>query len=167
MQGQHMKNTHSTSRGFSLLELTATIMVLSMIGMAMGPTLKQMRSSSQGIASATNLQAIGQGAAMNAKSNNGRMFSYSWRAGETYIMPDGKERTESTDTAAAQRQNTEILIRRTGRINGEFKIENFAGRLPHRIYTPSYSTIFSISRLKIRLTLIRPTPINSSGMQIH
>jgi prepilin-type N-terminal cleavage/methylation domain-containing protein len=131
----HRATNHATNRGFSLLELAATIMILSMLGMAMGPTLKQMRSTSQGIASAANLQAIGQGAAMYAKSNNGRMFSYSWRAGETYIMPDGKARTEGDDSAAAIRQETEILMRRTGRISGEFKIKNAAGRIPHRRFT--------------------------------
>ncbi len=130
-----MKASRTTHRAFSLLELTAIVMVLSMLGMAMAPSLKQMRSNSQGIASAANLQAIGQGAAMYAKSNNGRMFSYSWRAGETYIMPDGSERAEVDDFAAASRQNQEILQRWTGRTGGDFKIKNFVGRVPHRRYT--------------------------------
>ncbi len=122
-------------RGMTIIEATAIVMVLSMLGMAMAPSLKQMRSNSQGIASAANLQAIGQGAAMYAKSNNGRMFSYSWRGGESYLMPYGRYRTPSNDTDASGYQNEEILQRRTGRIGGEFKILSMAGRLPHRRYT--------------------------------
>ena len=41
----------------------------------------------------------------------------------------------SDDTDAASRQNTEILMRRTGRLVGEFKIKFFAGRLAHRRYS--------------------------------
>ncbi len=125
----------NSRRGMTIIETTAIVMVLSMLGMAMAPSLQKMRSNSQGIASAANLQAIGQGAAMYAKSNNGRIFSYSWRGGETYTMPDGKQWTAGDDSAAASRQNQEILQRRTGRINGQFKIKNFAGRIPHRRFT--------------------------------
>lgn len=125
-------DTINHHRGMTIIEVVSIIMVLSMIGMAMGPSLEKMRSTSQGIGSAANLQAIGTGAAMYANANNGRMFSYSWRAGETYIMPSGKTRTSSTDFVATQRQNQEILQRRTGRLTGQFKILLFFGRIPHR-----------------------------------
>ncbi len=131
-----MKNMiRETRRGFSLVEGLAVVLVLSMIGMSMGPSLQEMRSRAMGIASVANMQEIGVGAAMYAGANDGRMFSYSWRAGETYTMPDGREWTMSDDSAAATRQNTEILMRRTGRVSGEFKIKNATGRLPHRRFT--------------------------------
>ncbi|MGV6814232.1 MAG: type II secretion system protein [Phycisphaerales bacterium] len=149
----HHDGSPTTSHhAFSLIELLATIMVLSMIGMAMGPTLQKMRSTSQGLGSAANLQAIGTGAAMYANANNARMFSYSWKAGETYIMPDGREKTVFDDVTASQYQNQSILQLRSGRITGPFKIQREGSSIPHRRYnhlvlydflsTPSDSTLF-------------------------
>ena len=128
-------NTIKHHRGITIIEVVSIIMVFSMIGMAMGPSLQTLRSTSQGLGSAANLQAIGTGAAMYANANNGRMFSYSWRAGETYILPDGRGHTEGNDLNASQRQNEEILQRRTGRIHGQFKILYMGGRIPHRRFT--------------------------------
>ena len=110
------------------------VLVLSMIGMTVGPSLQQMRSRAMGAASVANMQEIGVGAAMYAGANNGRMFSYSWRGGETYVMPDGRERTMSDDLDASQRQNQEILQRWTGRTVGSYKVMVFGGRIPHRRY---------------------------------
>ena len=124
----------SSRRGFSLIEGLATVLVLSMIGLTMGPSLHEMRSRSMGITSVANMQEMGVGGAMYAGANSGRVFGYSWRAGETYLMPNGRFETEPTDLEAAARQNQEILQRRTGRIEGEFKISSFSGRIPHRRY---------------------------------
>lgn len=47
-------------------------------------------------------------------------------------MPDGRVRTPLDDFDAANLQHAEILMRRTGRINGINKISTFLPRLPHR-----------------------------------
>ena len=123
---------HGSRRGFTLIETGATILVMSLLGMTVAPTLHKARSMSQGASSASNLHTIGQGAAVYGFFNQGRLFSYSWRAGETYLMPDGRVKTESTDESAAGRQNQEILTRRSGRIEGIAKIRNFDIRMPHK-----------------------------------
>jgi len=127
------KNT-SLRRGFSLIECAALVLVLSMIGMTMAPAFKGMRSSMRGAGSAANLMSIGQGAGAYGFSNQGRLFSYSWRAGQTYIMPDGRTKNGSTDQQAGAFQNQEILQRRTGRIHGEFRFQNFSARVANRRY---------------------------------
>jgi hypothetical protein len=119
-------------RGFSMVECAAVVLVLSMIGMTMGPTLKQVRGQMRGAGSSANLMSIGQGAAAYGFFNQGNLFSYSWRAGETYVMPDGRHRTETTDTSAAVRQNQEILMRLTGRVSGASKIRADVSRIPHK-----------------------------------
>ncbi len=122
-------------RGFSLIECGALVLVLSMIGMTVGPSLQSVRSQQQGTASAANLMSIGQGGAAYGFFNQGELFSYSWRGGETYVMPDGRTRTPITDFDAAIRQNQAILQRLTGRINGQTKILPAAGRMPHKRYS--------------------------------
>jgi len=121
-------------RGFSMVECAAVVLVLSMIGMTMGPTLRQVRGQMRGAGSTANLMSIGQGAAAYGFFNQGNLFSYSWRAGETYVMPWGGTRTPGSDQQAAAYQSTEILMRRTGRIFGMTKIRTFSSRLPHRRY---------------------------------
>ncbi len=96
------------------------------------PTMNQVRLQAQGVSSADNLMTIGQARDLYAQANKDRIYTYTWRAGENYIMPDGRIRNESSDLAAAQRQNQEIIMRRTGRTTGPFKIQNMISRIPHR-----------------------------------
>ncbi len=122
-------------RGFSLIECGALVLVLSMIGMTVGPSLQSVRGQMRGATSTANLMSIGQGASAYGFFNQGQLFSYSWRAGETYVLPSGQVRTPSSDQQAAADQNQEILMRRTGRIDGIAKIRNTSSRLPHRRFS--------------------------------
>ena len=125
------------ARGFSLIETGAMLAVVSLVGMVAAPAVQESRSKMRGVSSSANLQQIGQGAASYGFSNNGRLFGYSWRAGETYVIPGtqgGGVRTPSDDQQAAAYQNLEILRRRTGRISGRERIHDFSARLPHRRY---------------------------------
>ncbi|PCI07191.1 hypothetical protein COB72_10690 [bacterium] len=132
----YMKNRIlQARRGFSMVECAAVVLVLSMVGMTMAPSLKAVRSSMRGTASSANLQQIGFGGAMYAGANGGRLFGYSWRAGEAYVMPNGSTRISSTDLNASQYQNQEILQRWTGRTSGQFKIALGVGRIPHRRFS--------------------------------
>jgi len=121
-------------RGFSLIECGALVLVLSMLGMTVAPVLRETRSSMRGVTSAANLMEIGQAAGAYGFANQGRLFSYSWRAGVPYLMPDGRTKIELNDSNAAMRQNQEILQRWTGRIYGTTKIYLMQGRIPHRRY---------------------------------
>jgi hypothetical protein len=104
--------------------------MVSLLFGVMAPAVKQARVSVRGSASAANLMAIGQGAGMYAAEHEGRIFSYTWRPGQ-HFMPDGKVRTSTDHLDAAAWQQTEILMRRTGRITGENAIISARTRLPH------------------------------------
>tara|TARA_R110002111_G_scaffold261873_1_gene336032 strand:+ start:395 stop:1492 length:1098 start_codon:yes stop_codon:yes gene_type:complete len=119
-------------RGFSLIETGVMLVVVSMVGMVAAPAVQESRSKMRRVNSTANLQQIGQSAAVYGFSNQGRLFSYSWRAGETYRMPNGVYRTFNSDQIAAARQSEEILQRLTGRIAGRENIQNLEARLPHR-----------------------------------
>lgn len=126
------RHLHQSRTGFSLIELGATIVVLVLLVGAIAPALGQIRIESRAANSAVNLMQIGEARDMYAKDNADRIFTYTWRAGEAYQMPDGTVRTSTSDVGAAQRQNQEIIMRRTGRISGISKIRFASSRLPHR-----------------------------------
>ena len=119
-------------RGFSLSECVALVAVVGLLLAILLPMFGGVRMSMRGQSSAEKLMSIGQGGMMYAADNKGRLFSYSWRAGEMYTMPDGRPKQPVSDQDAAALQNQEILMRRTGRVTGQFKIQNFTARLPHR-----------------------------------
>lgn len=122
-------------RGFSLSECVVLVGVVGLLLAIVFPMLGGVRMSMRGQSSAEKLMSIGQGGMMYAADNKGRLFSYNWRAGETYTMPDGRSKQASSDQDAAAYQNQEILQRRTGRISGIHKIQNFPARIPHRRYS--------------------------------
>lgn len=119
----------------SLLELLVCISILSILALTIAPALGTMRGESNNDLSKANLVQLGQSRDQYALDNGDRIFAYSWRAGESYTLPTGQVRNPSSDQEAAAFQNQEILMRRTGRIDGTTKIGNFSARLPHRRYT--------------------------------
>jgi len=121
---------------FTLIELLVVIAIIALLIGILLPALGQAQLSAKNVLSQSNMRSLNTGAANYATDNKDRIFSYTWRAGEAYLMPDGRTKTATNDTAAAGRQNQEILQRVTGRFEpGETKIKNFAGRLPHRRYS--------------------------------
>lgn len=124
----------SDRRAFTLLETAAVVGMVSLLLGVLAPAVKQARVSARGSVSAGNLAFIGQGTAMYAMDNQGRLFSYTWGPG-VHVMPDGKQKTASDAQDAASWQQTEILMRRTGRIEGPDRILNFNTRLNHRRFT--------------------------------
>lgn len=122
-------------RGFSLSECVVLVAVVGLLLTVLLPMLGAARMGMRAQSSAQRLMSIGQGGMMYAADNKGRLFSYSWRGGETYIMPDGRKKTAFDDYDAGAYQNQEILMRRTGRISGIYKIQNFTSRLAHRRYS--------------------------------
>lgn len=131
-----MASKKAQARGFTLTECGVTVMVVSLLVGIMGPSLSRARLMARGATSAENLAMIGQGGGMYAQDNGGRIFGYSWRGGQSYMMPDGRVYTSSSDTDAAARQNQEILQRLTGRWQAnQQKILHFTGRIPHKRFS--------------------------------
>ncbi len=123
------------NKAFTLIELLVVIAIIALLIGILLPALGQARRSAANLKSAANMRSMNTGAANYSSDNSDRIFSYTWRAGEAYTMPDGRVKTEANDTDAAARQNQEILQRVTGRVNGVGKITSFIGRLPHRRYS--------------------------------
>lgn len=119
----------------SLIELLVGLVVVTTLSMTILPALATVRDQSQNEMSRANLMAFGQGRDQYAMDHKDRIFSYTWRAGETYIMPDGRTMYPDSDLEAAENQNGEVLQRRTGRVSGLTKIDSVLGRIPHRRYS--------------------------------
>ena len=139
---------------FTLIELLVVIAIIALLIGILLPALGQAQRSAKNVLSQSNQRSLNTGAANYAADNKDRIFNYSWRAGESYVMPDGRTKTPGDDTDASQRQNQEILQRVTGRTGGDFKILNFAGRLPQRRYSHLVLLDF--------LTDVQPEPIAAS-----
>lgn len=139
---------------FTLIELLVVIAIIALLIGILLPALGQAQRSAKNVLSQSNLRSLNTGAANYASDNADLIFSYSWRGGEAYTMPDGRIKTETDDQAAAARQNQEILQRVTGRIKGVTKIRNFAIRLPHRRFSHLVLLDF--------LTDVQPEPIAAS-----
>ncbi len=120
---------------FTLIELLVVIAIIALLIGILLPALGQAQRSAKNVLSQSNMRSLNTGAANYASDNKDRIFSYTWRAGETYVLPSGQTRRPNSDQNAAADQNQEILMRVTGRIQGSTKIRNFAARLPHRRYS--------------------------------
>ncbi len=124
--------------GFTLLETAAVVGVVSLLVGVLAPAVKMTRSQARGVGSAANLMFIGQGSAMYAQDHGGRIFSFTWmgpRGDETFTtfeMPDGKSRSAFNDMEAAAWQQTEILMRWTGRTTGPERFQNSVNRIPQK-----------------------------------
>lgn len=125
--------TRGVRRGFTLVETLAVVGVLAFGGLHISSVHDRARMNSLERQSANKLSRIGQGHAMYALDNGGRIATYTWRGGKGvfFKMPDGTVKTATDDLDAAGWQNTEILMRRTGRIEGPDRFLGYRTLLPH------------------------------------
>ncbi len=121
--------------GFTLLETAAVLGAVTVLLGVTAPAVRQARVMGRGTASSARLLQIGQGSAMYGADHGGQLFTYTWRPGQEYLLPDGLTKVPNSQEDAAAWQNVEILMRRTGRISGPDKILMMSGRLPHRRLT--------------------------------
>lgn len=126
-----------TRRGFTLVDLAVVIALCVTVAAIAGPTLNLGRKEAMAQASANNLRMIGMISVMYAQDHGGRIASYNWPARDKgyvidYTLPNGDVHTSYDDGESAALQITEILMRRTGRIDGAHAIELLFANLPHR-----------------------------------
>jgi len=147
-------------RAFTLIELLVVIAIIALLIGILLPAIGKARDTAKNVLSQTRMRGLTQGASNYAADNTDRIFSYTWKgpSGNQQVayfdMPDGKQRSAFSDQEAASWQQTEILMRITGRITGPTRFQNFSGRLPHR----RYSHIVLLDYL----TNIQPEPISAS-----
>ncbi|MCC5822374.1 MAG: hypothetical protein LAT64_06535 [Phycisphaerales bacterium] len=123
-------------RGFTLIDAVAGLAALAAVAAVAMPMGLQSRVQMRGQSSASNLMQIGQASAMYALDHEGLIHTYTWTGPRgsfpSYKLPDGNSYTAFNDTQAAALQLRSILMRRTGRIDGDHAIMNSSVRLPHR-----------------------------------
>ncbi len=141
-----------TRRAFTLIELLVVIAIIALLIGILLPAIGKARDTAKNVLSQTRMRQLTQGAANYAADNSDRIFSYTWKGPPSgdggyfapndtnrtivfFDMPDGKTRSATNDTDAAAWQQTEILMRVTGRIDGDNRFQNFQGRLVHRRYS--------------------------------
>ena len=126
----------SQLKAFTFIELTAIIAIAASVTAVLAPSLGHMRSQMRGVTSEGNLATIGQIGGMYAVDNDDRVFTYTWRGGEEYVLlSNGNTIIPSNDQEAAARQAQNILFRATGRLSGTYKILHPHSRLMHRRYS--------------------------------
>ncbi|GAB4386819.1 MAG: hypothetical protein Kow0022_16900 [Phycisphaerales bacterium] len=119
--------------GFTLIELLVVIAIIALLIGILLPALAKARRAARGAVCKSNLKSLGTGMASYATDFQDKIASYTWRKGmqitNDYITPPGPF---NDDITAAQWQQTEILRRRTGRVDGPNKILNNLNTMPHR-----------------------------------
>ena len=123
------------NKGFTLIELLVVIAIIALLIGILLPAIGKARDSAKNLLSQTRMRQLTQGGSNYAADNGDRVFSYSWKRGQTYTLPNGQVVTPGNDQSAASFQNTEILMRVTGRTSGPTQIFEFQGRLVHRRYS--------------------------------
>ncbi|KAA0216808.1 MAG: prepilin-type N-terminal cleavage/methylation domain-containing protein [Leptolyngbya sp. PLA3] len=127
---------HKPRRGFTLIELLVVIAIIALLIGILLPALAKARRAGRGAVCKSNLKNTGTGMASYATDFQDKIASYSWRAGMVVINEwiNGPANGFPDDMQAAMWQQTEILRRRTGRVDGEGRILNNTLTMPHRRY---------------------------------
>jgi prepilin-type N-terminal cleavage/methylation domain-containing protein len=140
---------------FTLIELLVVIAIIALLIGILLPALGQAQRSAKNVLSQANQRSLNTGAANYSADNADRIFSYSWRGGQTYVIANGKTKSPRNDVAAAGFQGQDILMRATGRISpGPTAIQSYNERLSHRRYSHLVLLDF--------LTDVQPEPIAAS-----
>lgn len=126
------QNSRRGRCGFTLVELVSVLAITVSATAVLGPSFGGMRNKARGLTSEGNLMSIGQAGAMYGIDNGDRIFSFSWREGDLVEVIPGQFLTMQDDQSAASYQVQNILIRATGRVHGEGRIQTPSSRLMHR-----------------------------------
>jgi len=125
----------SRRRAFTLIELLVVIAIIALLIGILLPALGAARRAARRAVCITNLQQHGIALANYAADEDDRIASYSWRARHTYdVAGFPAPRTPPNAIAAATLQMTHILRTRTGRVEGNNRIQHAASIIPHFDY---------------------------------
>ena len=82
---------------FTLIELLVVISIIALLIGILLPALGQAQRSAKNVISQANQRSLNTGAANYSADNKDAIFSYTWRARETYVLPSGQIRNPTDD----------------------------------------------------------------------
>ncbi|MEM1184930.1 MAG: prepilin-type N-terminal cleavage/methylation domain-containing protein [Planctomycetota bacterium] len=124
------------ARGFTLIELLVVIAIIALLIGILLPALGKARASARDGVSRSNLKQLGVASNTYGADFGDRIFNYTWRKGIVYSLPNGRQVIVASQSASVvklhQWQQADILMRVTGRSDGDNALLINETTLPHR-----------------------------------
>jgi prepilin-type N-terminal cleavage/methylation domain-containing protein len=125
------------NRAFTLIELLVVIAIIAMLIAILLPSLSEARKSGRLGMCGSNLKQMGTATHSYGADFQDRIFSFSWKGGQTYYEADSDIQTAGTDVASGANQAVHIIRTRGDRTSGSGYggLPPIGGWIPHVLYT--------------------------------